>query len=71
MAPTMFPGPLALARGDPTGTIVGDTKTAREPSGFLEAVPTSLMVQRRILAYSKSTAEMLEIYIIHERWVII
>mmetsp|Transcript_6400 Transcript_6400/g.14151 ORF Transcript_6400/g.14151 Transcript_6400/m.14151 type:complete len:207 (-) Transcript_6400:368-988(-) len=61
---TMFPGPLADARELPIGTIVGETNTASVPSGFLFAVPTSLIVQRRILAYSKSTAEMDDIPVV-------
>lgn len=56
----MLPGPLADARGLLSGTIVGDTNTdnARVPSSFSAstAVPSSLMVLRRIFAYSKSTA---------------
>lgn len=40
----------------PRGTIMGDTNTARDPSLLREAVPNSLIVLRRILAYSKSTA---------------
>ena len=52
----ILPGPLALERAVPKGTIMGETNTAKEPSLFKEAVPTSLIVLRRILAYSKSTA---------------
>jgi hypothetical protein len=51
-----LPGPLAEERGVPRGTIMGDTNTAREPSLLSDAVPSSLIVLRRILAYSKSTA---------------
>ena len=42
-------------------TIVGDTKTAKEPSLFLDAVPTSLIVLFIVLAYSKSTSVTFEI----------
>jgi hypothetical protein len=52
----MLPGPLAEERGVPRGTIMGDTNTARDPSLLSDAVPSSLIVLRRILAYSKSTA---------------
>ena len=52
----MFPGPLAEDKAVPRGTIMGDTKTAREPSLLRDAVPTNLMVLRKIFAYSKSTA---------------
>jgi hypothetical protein len=52
----MLPGPLAEERGVPRGTIIGDTNTASDPSLLSDAVPSSLMVLRRILAYSKSTA---------------
>ena len=52
----ILPGPLALERAVPKGTIMGETNTAKEPSLFKEAVPTSLIVLRRIFAYSKSTA---------------
>lgn len=35
---------------------MGDTNTASEPSLLSDAVPTNLIVLRKILAYSKSTA---------------
>ena len=57
---TMLPGPLALARGLERGTIMGLTKTAREESSLRVAVPTSLIVLLRILAYSKSTESTCE-----------
>ncbi len=41
---TIFPGPLAVLSGLVNDTMVGDTKTAREPSEFNPAVPNSLMV---------------------------
>lgn len=44
-----------------SSTIVGDTNTAREPSALREAVPMSLIVLLRVLAYSKSTSETFEI----------
>lgn len=54
---TMFPGPLAEAMGCLRGTNTGDTKTdSLSPSEESMAVPSSLMVERIILAYSKSTA---------------
>lgn len=56
-----MPGPLAAARGEVIGTIVGDTKTANDPSVFRDAVPTNLIVQFNVLAYSKSAAMTLEI----------
>lgn len=53
---TMFPGPLAEAMGCLSGTSTGDTKTdSFSPSSESMAVPSSLMVERIILAYSKST----------------
>jgi hypothetical protein len=65
----MLPGPFALASALLSETTVGDTKTARdlrtEPSAFdvsdMVAVPSSLIVLFRILAYSKSTEVILEI----------
>lgn len=52
----MFPGPLAEAMGCFSGTNTGDTKTdSLSPSAESMAVPSSLMVERIILAYSKST----------------
>ncbi len=52
----MFPGPLVEAMGWVSGTRTGDTKTESfSPSGESMAVPRSLMVERIILAYSKST----------------
>lgn len=52
----MFPGPLAEAMGCWSGTSTGDTKTdSLPPSSESMAVPSSLMVERIILAYSKST----------------
>jgi hypothetical protein len=42
-------------------TIVGDTNTAREPSALIVAVPMSLMVLLRVLAYAKSTSVTFEI----------
>jgi hypothetical protein len=56
---TIFPGPFAEERGVPKGTIIGDTKTANEPSLFNDAVPTNLIVLFKILAYSKSIAPTL------------
>lgn len=62
----MLPGPLAEASGLVSGTIVGDTNTEIDGGASSEvfaantAVPSSLMVLRRILAYSKSTAAILE-----------
>ena len=50
---------LADDSGVPNGTIIGETKTANEPSVFKLAVPTSLMVDLSNLAYSKSTASTL------------
>lgn len=53
---TMFPGPLAEAMGCLRGTSTGDTKTdSFSPSAESMAVPSSLMVERIIFAYSKST----------------
>jgi len=64
----MLPGPLAEASGLLNGTIVGDTNTdnALEPSSFsaTTAVPSSLIVLRKILAYSKSTAVIVEIPVV-------
>lgn len=65
---TMLPGPLAAASGLLSGTIVGDTNTdkARVPSSLVAttAVPSSLIVLRRIFAYSKSTAVILEMPVV-------
>ena len=58
---TMFPGPLADASGLLRGTTTGLTYTAKVPSVFLDAVPTSFIVDFKIPAYSKSTAVSLEI----------
>lgn len=58
---TMFPGPLAEAMGWCRGTMTGDTNTDNLfPSGDSIAVPSNLMVERIILAYSKSTFVKLE-----------
>lgn len=40
---------------------MGDTNTASEPSALIVAVPMSLMVLLRVLAYAKSTSVTLEI----------
>lgn len=58
---TMFPGPLAEAIGCFSGTSTGETNTDNFSSwGETMAVPRSLMVDRIILAYSKSTLVRLE-----------
>lgn len=58
---TMFPGPFADASGLLRGTTTGLTYTAKVPSAFLDAVPTSFMVDFKIPAYSKSTDVSFEI----------
>lgn len=62
-----MPAAFADARGLVSGTIAGDTNTdsfaaLAEPAaaGVDIAVPSNLIVQRRILAYSKSTAVIFE-----------
>ena len=61
---TMFPGPFALANGLFNGTILGATNTAKEPSAFCTAVPTNLIVDFKVLAYSKSTEVIFEMPVV-------